>query len=365
MAGKSFLRLGQAGIGTQTTTERNAGVGTATGTTTFDVTDSNAYVYSGDEWLKMTESFSATGGTEITDSNVKYHVFTAPGDFEVSGTATIDFLLVAGGGSMMGSYGSGGGGGGISHGQSWPVTAGTYPIVVGAGGTYGTSTQNDANAATAHGNDSTFNGVTSVGGGIGMHDGFEPTPSPYSPFMNGGSGGGSGDDAAAGAGTGTQPAQPTHSGLVTNYGRPGFAPELGNGPGPGNQNCGGGGASQGGGPEGTAGSSVTGQQRSGGAGQAFPAFPAPVLAPAIPAPVRPTWTPAVGPTGLFGGGGGGAGNTPGPYAGGPGGGGAGTTSANSPSTPGVDFTGGGGGAVYTGGTAGDGGDGICIIRYTT
>ena len=36
MAGKSFLKLGQTGIGTQTTAERTAGVSTATGTTTFD-----------------------------------------------------------------------------------------------------------------------------------------------------------------------------------------------------------------------------------------------------------------------------------------------------------------------------------------
>ena len=372
MAGKSFLKLGQAGIGTQTTAERNAGVSTATGTVTYNVTESQVQVYSGDTdgWNSVTATFSASGGTQITNGSVVYHVFTSPGDLEVTGAlpGSVDFLLVAGGGSFMGAYGSGGGGGGISHGQSWPIAPGTYPIVVGAGGTFGSTTLNDSNGATAHGNDSTFNGVTSVGGGIGMHDAFEPTTFPYTPFVNGGSGGGTGDDNNGGAGTGTQPAQPTHGGLVTNYGRPGFAPELGNGPGPGNKNCGGGGASQGGGPEGTPGPTVTGQQRSGGSGQAFPAFPAPVLAPAIPAPVRPSWTPAVGPTGLFGGGGGGAGNTPGPYAGGPGGGGAGTSAEGAPGTPGVNYTGGGGGAVYSAGsptTAGDGGDGICIIRYTS
>ena len=42
MSGKSFIKLGQAGIGTQTTTERTAGVSTATGTVTYDVTDDKA-----------------------------------------------------------------------------------------------------------------------------------------------------------------------------------------------------------------------------------------------------------------------------------------------------------------------------------
>ena len=41
-------------------------------------------------------------------------------------------------------------------------------------------------------------------------------------------------------------------------------------------------------------------------GRAFSRIPAPVIAPAIPAPVRPGWTPVVGPTGIFAGGGGGS-----------------------------------------------------------
>ena len=40
MAGKSFIKLGSVGVGTQTTTERNAGVSTATGEMIFNVTDS-------------------------------------------------------------------------------------------------------------------------------------------------------------------------------------------------------------------------------------------------------------------------------------------------------------------------------------
>lgn len=360
----SQLNAHSVGLGTTSTTGRDAGISTATGTLIFNSTTESIEAYFGNVtgWQIVASSFSATGGTEIVSGVNQYHVFTSPGNFVVdAGTKDVEFLLVAGGASLSGVYGTGGGAGGISHGQNWPVSPGTYAVVIGAGGNRGGPANNLDNANAARGGDSTFDGVTSVGGGIGMHDAFE-TPQPWSPYVNGGCGGGSGDD-PGGAGTGTQPSQPTHNGLVTNYGFPGFKPESGNAPGSGNQNGGGGGAGGGGAPAGTPGPSVTTTQRTGGVGQPFPSFPAPVLAPAIPAPVRPSWTPAVGPTGLFGGGGGGAGNTPGPYAGGPGGGGAGTSVAGGNGTPGVDFTGGGGGAVYTNGTAGNGGDGICIIKY--
>jgi len=94
--------------------------------------------------------------------------------------------------------------------------------------------------------------------------------------------------------------------------------------------------------------------------------PAPVIAPAIPAPVRPAWTSAVGPTGTFGGGGGGAvyyypGYTGG--AGGAGGGGNGGGPAPGPGFPAVDYTGGGGGGSDYANPAGDGGDGLVLIRY--
>ena len=105
----------------------------------------------------------------------------------------------------------------------------------------------------------------------------------------------------------------------------------------------------------------------GGNGAAFPAFPAPVIEPAIPAPVRPTWTPAVGPTGLFGGGGAGGQNNTITSSGGPGGGGDSAPHPNAAAQSGVDYTGGGGGACYNSSPAnqipGAGGDGIVIIKY--
>jgi hypothetical protein len=355
------------GLGDFTTAQRDALTSVSAGTMIYNTSADSYQGYFGSTlgWQTIKSGFTATGGTEIVDGSSKYHVFTSPGSFIVSGSRDIEFLLVAGGGAMTSAYGSGGGAGGISHATAWPISTATYAVVVGSGGVSAGPPNTGPGAINAHGDDSTFNGVTSVGGGVGFHDALE-SPQPWSPLINGGSGGGTGDDNSGGAGTGTQPAQPTHGGLVTNYGFPGFAPELGNAPGTGNQNSGGGGAGEGGAPAGTPGPTVTFNgtgDRQGGDGQAFPSFPAPVLAPAIPAPVRPAWTPAVGPTGLFGGGGGGAGNTPGPYAGGPGGGGAGRATPGTSATPGVDYTGGGGGAVYTGGTGGNGGDGIFIIRY--
>lgn len=377
MAGKSFLKLGQTGIGTQTTAERTAGVSTAPGTTTFDVSDSKAKVYTGDTdgWVIIGDqvgSVQASGGTKIVNGDSTYHVFYQPGPFLVTSSGNVDFLLVGGGGAMSSYYGSGGGGGGIAHGQAVSVTVQDYPVIVGVGGTGRLNPgYTDDHAAQTQGKNTTFNTVTALGGGAAFQDAFEGSmPTTAKARINGGSGGGSGDDGAGGAGVGLQPSQPTFGGTVTNYGRPGFAPELGNGPGGGNQNCGGGGASEGGDPSVTSAPgapiSFNGpNDRQGGDGQAFPDYPAPVLEPGIPSPRRSDWTSAVGPTGLFGGGGGGAGNTPGPYVGGTGGGGNGNTSSSATAEGGVENTGGGGGASYTTNKGGDGGDGICIIKYST
>ena len=63
-------------------------------------------------------SFSATGGTIITNGSYTYHIFLSPGSFVVSSVpGTIDYLVVAGGG---GSYsGAGGGAGGVLDGTSY------------------------------------------------------------------------------------------------------------------------------------------------------------------------------------------------------------------------------------------------------
>jgi len=300
--------------------------------------------------------FAVIGGTILTpgDGN-KYHVFTSTGSLTLSGSGSISsakILIIAGGGGGGGAYyGGGGGAGGVVYGSSIPLTSGTYPVTVGAGGVGGSPPTTQG----ATGSNSVFNtSITALGGGGGCG----PGPSGGNP---GGSGGGNSYyQSSAGGSAAPQPVP----GSYTAYGNPG-------GGGPAGSGKGGGGAAQAG--QSSGGSSGGG----GGLGQAFAEFPGPAISSAIPAPIQPRWTPAVGPTGLFaGGGGGGAYYTYSGGSGGPGGGGAGGglfPSGPVSGDPGVDFTGGGGGGTdYAAGAksplnntydGGKGGDGIVIIKY--
>ena len=294
-------------------------------------------------------SFSASGGTKITSGSNVYHVFTTSGSFVVSGglSKNMELLVVGGGGGTGGTYTGGGGGGGVAYGPSISISTGTYPVTVGEGGPRVSTNQGDANSP---GDNSSIvlpaGTIRGLGGGTGCIDAYQTPPAQYQP---GGSGGGNGDDDDKQAGDATQPGEPNFGVGIVHYGNPGYAPPSGNSPGPVADGGGGGGAGEGGGPTHT-------ERRDGGAGQPFSNFPAPVIEPAIPAPIRPAWTPAVGPTGIFAGGGTGA---KGPSARVAGGGGGGEVDCNA-----VDFTGGGGGGNNAG-AGGAGGDGIVIIRYTT
>jgi hypothetical protein len=180
----------------------------------------------------------ATGGTVTTSGDYKIHTFTGPGSFIVSKapaapTATVDYLVVGGGGGGSPGGGSGGAGGGgyrESKGNTGPytasplatptgilVTATTYPITVGGGGT-----------VTTNGNPSTFSTITSAGGGAA---GYRSTGG-----SNGGSGGGGGDYGQPG-GTGNSPP------VSPSQGNPGSPGESG-----GEAGGGGGGAETAGGP---------------------------------------------------------------------------------------------------------------------
>lgn len=88
----------------------------------------------------------------------------------VLASATVDYLVVAGGGVGGGSLGGGGGAGGVQLG-SVVLAAGTYPVVVGAGGT-----------GTSNGQDSSWHLFSARGGGRGGET--------SSDGGNGGSGGG-------------------------------------------------------------------------------------------------------------------------------------------------------------------------------
>ena len=296
--------------------------------------------------------FDASGGTKITSGSNVYHVFTTSGALVVSGglTKDMEILIVGGGGASGGTYTGGGGGGGVAHGPSVTVVPGTHTVTVGDGGTQ--TADNQGNANSPGGTSSIVlpaGTIRGLGGGTGTIDAYQTGPAQYNP---GGSGGGNGDDNSPNAGDATQPGEPNFGIGIVHYGNPGKGPPSGNAPGADADGGGGGGAGGGGGPSHTDG-------RPGGVGQPFSNFPAPVIEPAIPSPVRPAWTPTVGPTGIFAGGGTGA---KGPTARVPGGGGGG----ESPGTggDGVNFSGGGAGGVNAG-AGGSCGNGIVIIRYTT
>ena len=148
-------------------------------------------------------------------ANVKIATFTGPGDFTVNNVAsssennTVGYMVVAGGGAGGGGDNSGGGGaGGFREGRNAAVdnftasplvanaptnalivTATTFPITVGGGGT------GNPGGIGGSGSNSTFSTIIATGGG-GGGTGSGPT----SNGLNGGSGGGGGHDTPGPAG---------------------------------------------------------------------------------------------------------------------------------------------------------------------
>ena len=121
------------------------------------------------EWINIGNGSSdigssATGGTITTSGGYKYHTFTSSGTFAVTGSLSIDILIVAGGGGGGGRYNSGGGGaGGMLEYTSQTATTASYTVTVGAGGAGGAQ----ATVGTNGGN-SSMSGLsltTAVGGG--------------------------------------------------------------------------------------------------------------------------------------------------------------------------------------------------------
>ena len=313
----------------------------------------------------------ATGGTITECGNDKIHTFNSPGTFTVSALSPttaeneVSYLVVGGGGAgstssaQPASYGGGGGGAGGFRETKSPytpytaspldgqpsapnritVTATSYPISVGAGG----STQpycasnSTSPGPSMDGSNTTFSSITSTGGG----GGGQGAPSSPHDGRPGGSGGGAGGRTSGSGGTGntppTTPAQGqnggggTCSGATAGGGGGGATAAGTTGTSPGISGVGGAGASTQ-----ISGSAVT-RAGGGGAGGGYP---------------------------------GGAGNATG-GCGGAGGGGAGNAQ-NNPVAGGVAGTtntgggGGGGGSQYNNSVAksgGNGGSGVVIIRY--
>ena len=296
----------------------------------------------------------ATGGTiAIVCTNYKTHTFTGPGSFCVTsggnscGSETVDYMVIAGGGggaSLPGPNNAGGAGAGgfrespgtasgcytasprgASPAVALPVSAGAYPITVGAGGTRGTPSGGDE----TNGADSIFSTITSAGGGLPAGSQGNPTPSD----ANGGSGGGGMHRSLAGGAGNTPPTNPVQGtagggncGSDVNY------------------------AGAGGGGAGVAGSNVCGPGCSsvGGAGGA-----------------GVTTSISATPTAYSGGGGGGGYHVPagGGGVGGAGGGGAGGPIGTNGTNGTTNLGGGGGGGGNAASHGGTGGSGVVIIRY--
>jgi len=294
--------------------------------------------------LEAVAFIAATGGTVTESGDFKIHTFTGDGCFVVScaggvgpGPSVVDYLVVAGGGGGGHDNGGGGGAGGfrISSGAASgcytvsplgsgvcgiTVTATTYPITVGAGGSGGTSAPGGTN-----GSNSVFSTITSAGGGGGACTG-----------KNGGSGGGScvpGNPAGTGN---TPPVSPPqgNDGAARTAGAPSYS-------------------GGGGGGAGAAGTSPTGPRAGFGGDGSY-------------SNINPATGVADGPVGgarYYSGGGSGGGQPYVPGNSGVGGAGGGGTSMPSCTKSGTANTGGGAGGGASPATGGAGGKGIVIIRY--
>jgi len=319
-------------------------------------------------WLAVEEGtgfvgetfMTASGGTETDSGDFKIHTFTGPGTFTVSSLAScsgnnaVNYLVVAGGGGGIGNGGGGGGGGARFFASpditSYPasprnapagvtVTATSFPITVGGGGTPGGAGPGNA----GNGNPSVFSTITSTAGAGGQGQ------SPSNTLQTGGSGAGRKRDAnTSGGGAGNTP--PTTPAQGSNGGGSSTFTYSGGG---------GGGGFMVAGADGVGGSQPAEAGGNGGNGGGFP-------------------TSFVGSNGqassceqFFAGGGGGGAIGNGPVVspnGQPGLGGGGIGGINDPAYPrsagnGTANTGGGAGGAGNNTAGGTGGSGIVIIRY--
>ena len=171
----------------------------------YNTTLADTEYYDGTAWRPISDSHpEATGGT-ITDTDVggvpyRMHLFTSAGttNFVASKGGEVEYLIVAGGGSGgSGRHAGAGGAGGLVTGFT-TITSGTYPIVVGAGGTAAPANGDSSVVNGNNGGNSVAFGLTALGGGRGGGH-----PGPTESGASGGSGGGAGHSGTGG--TATQP----------------------------------------------------------------------------------------------------------------------------------------------------------------
>jgi hypothetical protein len=127
----------------------------------------------------------ASGGTITTSGGFTIHTFNTSGTFVANRDLSAEVLVVAGGGSggsttSLVDYNTGAGGaGGYRALSATSISSGSYPIVIGAGGSVG--------GVGTPGSNSSALGIQSSGGGAGGAGGGGSVPA-----TSGGSGGGGG-----------------------------------------------------------------------------------------------------------------------------------------------------------------------------
>ena len=225
----TFLKGNSVGIGSTTTTGRDAGIGTATGEVIYNASTSEMQVWSGSNWeiVKFKPPINVSGGTISDSARSGYitHTFTSSGSLVTDGQLTSAEIFVIGGGGGGGGnrYGGGGGAGGgaLVTGKTLPAT--TYPVSIGSGGGGGTAYPNGSKGT--NGSNTTFYSspsplylVGSGGGGGGCHD--DPAGNPGRNGQPGGCGGGAASHVGNSGGGQGQTAQNGGTGAA-NYGQPG------------------------------------------------------------------------------------------------------------------------------------------------
>lgn len=156
-------------------TAADCGEGTYSMTNQCCAVSGGTITYTDSSGLNPRSSPQYSGGYTV-------RTFTGNGTLIVTGcTITATTFMVAGGGGAgcTWSYGGGGGGGGGVIQTSRTLASGSYPIVIGVAGPNHCGSQ----ASAANGGNTTFNGLTAIGGGGGAHV-------DVSNGANGGSGGG-------------------------------------------------------------------------------------------------------------------------------------------------------------------------------
>ena len=138
---------------------------------------------------------AATGGNFLATysyggTTYRVHKFTSNGNFILSATQSVDYLIIGGGGSGGQHSGGAGGAGGLVWQTGQSLSAGTYAVVIGPGAAVPSS----ANARGNTGSNSSFNSHIALGGGSGAYQGS-------SAGGNGGCGGGGARGGAAGTST--------------------------------------------------------------------------------------------------------------------------------------------------------------------